>query len=316
MRVFLTGATGFIGSAIIPELIGAGHQVLGLARSDASAKSLIAAGAEVHRGSLDDLDSLKSGAAKSDGVIHTAFIHEFSNISIATRLRIIFGGFPNGLASRFMSTIAATDRNAIEALGSSLVGSGRPLVITSGTLILTPGRLVNENDTPDPKSMAAYRTPSEEAALELASRGVCASVVRLPPSVHGDGDYGFVPRLIGIARKKGVSAYVNDGLNCWPAVHRLDAAQLFRLALEKGSAGTRYHGVAEEGVPFREIAGVIGRHLDLPVVSKPEKHFGFFGGIVAADNQTSSTLTKEWLGWMPKHPSLIPDLDHGRYFES
>ncbi|MEX8548970.1 MAG: SDR family oxidoreductase [Mucilaginibacter sp.] len=317
MRIFLTGASGFIGSAIIPELIGAGHQVLGLARSDASAKSIIAAGAEVHLGSLDDIESLKSGAAKSDGVIHTAFIHAFSNISIGARLKVIFGGLPKGIASRFMSTIAAMDSNAIAAMGSVLAGSGRPLVITSGTMILPLGRLVNENDKPDPKSPAAYRMPSENIAFELASQGVRSSIVRLPPTVHGDGDHGFVPSLIKIARKKGVSAYVNEGKNHWPAVHRLDAARLFRLALEKGTAGTAYHGVADEGIPFHQIASIIAKNLDLPLAPRPEKHFGFLGSIVAADNMTSSALTKQALGWQPTHSSLIADLDdHNRYFEN
>lgn len=316
MRIFLTGASGFIGSAIISELIGAGHQVLGLARSDAAAKMITDAGAEVHLGSLDDLDSLKSGAAKSDGVIHTAFIHAFSNISISARLKVLFGGLPKGIASRFMSTIAAMDSNAIAAMGAALAGSGRPLVITSGTMILPLGCLVNENDKPDLKSPAGYRLRSENIALELASKGVCSSIVRLPPSVHGDGDHGFVPSLINIARKKGVSAYVNDGKNCWPAVHRLDAARLFRLALEKGTAGAVYHGVADEGIPFHQIAGIISKHLDLPLAPRPEKHFGFLGSIVAADNKTSSTLTKQSLGWQPAHPSLITDLEHGHYFNA
>lgn len=316
MRIFLTGASGFIGSAIISELIGAGHQVLGLARSDAAAKMITDAGAEVHLGSLDDLDSLKSGAAKSDGVIHTAFIHAFSNISIGARLKVLFGGLLKGIASRFMSTIAAMDSNAIAAMGAALAGSGRPLVITSGTMILPLGRLVNENDKPDLKSPAGYRLPSENIALGLASKGVCSSIVRLPPSVHGDGDHGFVPSLINITRKKGVSAYVNNGKNCWPAVHRLDAARLFRLALEKGTAGAVYHGVADEGIPFHQIAGIISKHLDLPLAPRPEKHFGFLGSIVAADNKTSSTLTKQSLGWQPSHPSLITDLEHGHYFKS
>lgn len=316
MRIFLTGASGFIGSAIISELIGAGHQVLGLARSDAAVKMITAAGAEVHLGSLDDLDSLKSGAAKSDGVIHTAFIHAFSNISISARLKVLVGGLPKGIASRFMSTIAAMDSNAIAAMGATLAGSGRPLVITSGTMILPLGRLVNENDKPDLNSPAGYRLPSENIALGLASQGVCSSIVRLPPSVHGDGDHGFVPSLINIARKKGISAYVNNGQNCWPTVHRLDAARLFRLALEKGTAGAAYHGVADEGIPFHQIAGIISKHLDLPLASRPEKHLGFLGSIVAADNKTSSTLTKQTLGWQPSHPSLITDLEHGHYFKS
>jgi nucleoside-diphosphate-sugar epimerase len=294
MRVFVTGATGFIGTAVVRELIDAGHQVLGLARSDAAAKSLVAAGADVHRGSLDDLESLRSGAAAVDGVIHTAFIHDFTNYGPA----------------------AEADRCAIETLGSALAGSDRPFIVTSGTLLAQrQGPLATEEDAHNPN----FPRKSEDAALALAARGVRASVLRLPPSVHGNGDHGFVPQLISIAREKGVSVFIEDGRNRWPAVHRLDAAHLYRLVLEKGSAGATYHGVADEGVPTREIAEAIGRGLNIPVVSKSSEeaadHFGWIARFFGIDSPASSAQTQQRLGWKPVQPGLIADLNAEHYFE-
>jgi len=308
MRVFITGASGWIGSAVGPELIGAGHQVTGLARSDASAAALTAAGAQVHRGTLDDLDSLRSAAAASDGVIHLAFKHD-----------IAFSGDFQGAAD--------ADRRAIETFAEALVDSDRPFAIASGTLGLAPGRVGTERDGHGPDSAAApliggaqTRMANAQMTLALASRGVRSSVVRLPPTVHGAGDHGFMAALVGIARDKGVSGYIGDGSNRWPAVHRLDAAHLFRLALEKTPAGSVLHAVADQGEPIRAIAEVIGRHLDLAVVAiSPEdagEHFGWLGGFLAADSPASSTLTRELLGWHPTHPGLIYDLDKGHYFHN
>lgn len=296
MRIFVTGATGFIGSAIVSELVAAGHVVSGLARSDAGALALAAAGAEVVRGSLDDLDSLRRGADASDGVIHTAFIHDFADIAAAGR----------------------TDLAAVEAIGSALAGSDRPLLVTSGTAVLPTGRLATEADAAVPGSAGAHRIPSEHATLALGHRGVRAMVIRLPPSVHGEGDHGFVPALISIARATGVSAHVGSGENRWPAVHRLDAARLFRLALEHGTAGACYHGVAEQGVPTRDIAAMIGRHLQLSVVSKAREdapaHFGWLAHFFAVDCPTSGAQTQRELGWTPSQPELLRDLDRPAYY--
>jgi nucleoside-diphosphate-sugar epimerase len=298
MKIFVTGATGFIGSAIVPELINAGHQVLGLARSDAGAKSLAAAGADVHRGSLEDLESLRTGAAAADAVIHTAFIHEFS---------------------KFKEN-CETDRRAIEALGSALAGSDRLLIVTSATGMAapTPGLLAREEDPPYSGPGAVPRVASEEAAASVAARGVRVAVVRLP-QVHNPEKQGLVTYAIAVAREKGVSIFVGDGANRWPAVHLLDAAGLYRLVLEKGVAGARYHAVAEEGVPFREIAQAIGRRVNVPVVSKSREeaaeHFGWLAHFAVMDSPASSEQTRKLLGWQPTQTGLISDLDAVQYFE-
>ena len=297
MRVFVTGASGFVGSAIVKELIGAGHQVLGLARSDSSANALIAAGAEVHRGDLEDLASLRSGASASDGVIHTGFIHDFARIK----------------------EVCEVDTRAIEAMARVLAGSDRPLLVTSGTALVSPGRLAIE--TTIPPFNPAWPRASELAADAAAALGVKASSVRLSPSVHGEGDlHGFVPILINVARQKGVSAYVGDGLNRWNAVHRLDAAHLYRLALEKAEGGVRYHAVGEEAVAFKAIAEAIGKKLGIPVVSKsPEEaaeHFGWFTNFAAIDCPASSQSTKEGLNWQPVHSTLLADIEGSVYINS
>ena len=297
MRIFLTGATGFIGSAITQELLRANHHVLGLARTDAAAKSLTAAGATPHPGDLENLDALRSAASSSDAVIHTAFIHDFSKFQENCNI----------------------DRRAIQTIGDALAGSNRPFVISSGTALISPGRLATEETISDHSNpFAALRGPSEDLALSFASRGVRASVLRLPPTVHGDGDHGFVPLLIKIAQEKGASAYIADGQNRWPAVHRLDAATLYRLAIENTSAPSILHAIAEEGIPFRKIAEAIGKGLHLPIISKsPEEaptHFGWFSTFAAIDAPASSTLTQQRLHWHPTHPTLLTDLEKGTYF--
>lgn len=296
MRVFVTGATGFVGTVVVRELLAHGHQVLGLVRSDASAAALAATGATVHRGSVEDLDSLAAGAAVSDGVIHTAFIHDFSDFAANCEI----------------------DRRAVEALGKALEGTERPLVVTSGTAIVAPGRVATEGDIPVRTAHTPPRIATDEATMAVASRGVRASILRLPPSVHGEGDRGFVPMLIDLARKTGVSAYIGDGQGRWPATHRIDAAAVYRLALEKAERGARFHAVAEEGVATREIAEVIGRRLGLPVVGKSGDdavaHFGWIGHFFGLDCPASSTWTRETLGWAPTQPGLIADVDHEYYF--
>ena len=321
MRVFVTGATGFIGSAVVKELLVAGHQVVGLARSEASAKSLVAAGAQAHRGTIENLESLRSGAAGADGVIHTAFFHAFTHANLSTRLRVMFGGSPAGMVSRFLGAAVETDRLAIETMGDALKGPDRPLVAAFGTMAMRAGQLATEDDPYDPGSAGGPRGVSEDAMLAMASRGVRTSLIRLPPVVHGEGDRGgFAPRLIAMARKKGFSAHVGDGLNRWPAVHRLDAARLFRLALEKGEAGARYHAIDDEGVPFREIAGVIGQRLNVPAVSKSPKEaaalFSWLAPFLSVDNPVSSERTRQRLGWMPTGPKLLADLAQADYFAS
>jgi nucleoside-diphosphate-sugar epimerase len=295
MHVFVTGATGHIGSAVVTELLDAGHRVTGLARSDEGAAALTAKGATPHRGDLDDLDGLRAAAAASDGVVHLAFKHDFSDFVGA----------------------AETDLRAVEAMGEVLAGSDRPFVNTSGTLLLAgvaQGRVATENDTAD----GGPRVDSENAVIALAERGVRSSVIRLSPLVHSNLDHhGFAHHLINTAREKGVSAFVGDGSNRWPGVHTLDAAHLYRLALETAPAGTRLHGVADEGVPFRDIAGVIARHLNVPTVSIPAEeagHFGFLALFAQLDNPTSNALTQKVLDWHPERPGLIEDLEAGHYF--
>lgn len=298
MRVFVTGATGFIGSVTVQELINAGHQVLGLSRSEEGRKALTAMGAEVHMGNLEDLDSLRAGAAMCDGVIHTGFIHDFSKFQANCEI----------------------DKRAIGAMSSILAGSQRPLIVTSGIAFGSPapGQLSVEDTIPVAGPASHPRIASEEAAAAAAAQGVNVSVMRLPPSVHGKGDHGFVPALIAIAREKGVSAYIGDGQNRWPAVHRLDAASAYRLAVEKGAAWARYHAVDDNGVPCKDIATVIGKHLNIPVVSITREeapgHFGFFGSFFGADVPASSQLTRERLGWHTTQPGLIADLEVGHYF--
>jgi len=295
MRVFVTGATGFVGSAVVKELLEAGHMVTALARSDANAAALTAAGADVHRGSLEEPETLRSAAAAADGVIHCAFNHDFSK----------------------WAENCAVDRDAITALGEALEGSNRPLIVTSGMALLAPGKVSTEDDRRDPATSPFPRV-SEETGEAFAARGVKAMTMRLPPSVHGDGDHGFVPTLIRIAREKGASAYIGDGENRWPAVHRLDAARLYRLALEKGEGGARYHAVGDDGLPFREIARAIADGLGVPLTgvapAEAQKHFGWFAMFAAIDAPTSDAKTRAALGWSPSHVGLIEDLAKGTYF--
>ena len=321
MRVFVTGATGLLGFGIVHELIAAGHQVTGLARSEASARKLTDAGAKALRGDIEQLAIVRQGAAAADGVIHTAFYHQISHLPLPTRLGVFFGGLPTGIVNRFLGAALGADRRALETMGDALRGSGRPLVGTFGTLAMKLGVVATEDQPYDPNSPGGARGVTENTMRTLASQGVRASIVRLPPIVHGEGDRnGFVPTLIKTARKKGNSAYVGEGLNRWGAVHKLDAAHLFRLVLEKGSAGAVYHAVAEQGISFREIAEALGAGLKLPAVSiEPEqaaKRFSFLAPFIPADNPVSSALTQERMGWKPTHAGLLDDLTRSGYFAS
>jgi nucleoside-diphosphate-sugar epimerase len=320
MRVFVTGASGFIGSAVVKELIASGHVVMALARSDKSAAALEKMGAAPRRGSLTELETLRTAAADADGVIHLAYMHSLAQIPVRQRLGIFLGGAPGGIVSRFVRATALADRRAIDALGAGLRGSGRPLVTTFGTLgLAATGRVVcapaTEADMPDPQSPGFGRAQVEQAVEVWAKRGVRASIVRLAPSVHGEDDAGFVSQLIRIARAKKHSAFVGDGRHRWPAVHRADAARLFRLALEKGAAGARYHGVAEPGIAQRDIAEAIGRRLHLPcraiTSDDAARHFGWLAPFVGVDNPTSAEYTRTALDWHPREADLLRDLEHG-----
>lgn len=293
MRIFVTGASGWIGSAVVPELLGAGHDVVGLARSERAADTIAGLGAEVHRGSLDDIESLRSGAEKAEGIVHLGYHHDFAQMAEAAQL----------------------DRRAVDTFGEVLAGTGGPLVVAAGVLGIGGGQLATERDRPDPT--VHPRAATGQIVLALADRGVRTSLVRFAPTVHGPGDHGFIATLVELAHRTGVAGYVDDGSNRWPAVHRLDAAQLVQLAVGSAPAGSVLHAVAEPGVPTREIAEAIGRSIGVPAQSIPSaevaEHFGWIGRFFAMDSAASNTLTRELMTWTPTHPGLLDDLDAGRY---
>ena len=312
MHIFITGATGFIGSAIVRDLISSGHEVTGLVRSDEAARRLEASGAKVCRGTIEDLPLLRRQAARVDGVIHTAFFHAFSQASLGLRLRILLGGAPSGIVTRFMTAAVETDRHAIETFGAALMEGARPIAIAFPTMAMAPGRLAVETDDADPNAVGGLRARSEQQVHTLAACGVRASLIRLPPSVHDETKQGLVTQLIAIARKTWVSACIGAGENRWCAVHRQSAARLFRLALERGDAGAHYHAIGEEPLAFRAIAEAIGGQLDVPLRELGQKdaakHFGWLAPFVGTDNPVSSRITQDRLGWQPEHPGLLSDI--------
>jgi nucleoside-diphosphate-sugar epimerase len=317
MHIFVTGATGFIGTAVVKELLSAGHQVTGLSRTAQGAEKLHNLGAKARVGRLDQPALLRETAADSDGVIHLAFMHGLAHMDLMTRLRLFAGALNGGIMPSFFRIIHQAESQAVQALGSGLEGTGRPLVVTSGVLMLPSGKISTEED--NHVTDAPNRSFSETAALGFVPRGVRASVIRLSPTVHGSGDRGLIPRIIKAARKKGSSVYIGDGANRWPAVHVRDAARLFRLALEKGEAGAKYHGVDETGLPFRDIASKIAAKLQIPTSSCPTpksaKHLGFLSNFVGLDNPSSSEWTQKTLGWKPTGPRLLADIDQPDYFK-
>ena len=325
MRLFVTGASGWIGAPLVKELLQAGHSVTGLARNADSAQRLEKLGAQAHIGSLQDLDSMRRGAAAADGVVHLAFIHEFTDFSVWQRVSILVRGLlSRNLMGTFAGALALTDRQAIDALGEGLVQSSsqqkdKPFVIVTGTMGLTPGRVGKEQDRSDPAAPGGARSAHEEVALAYASRGLRPCIVRLPPTVHGCGDAGLVPRIIDSSRKAGVVPMIGDGSNRWAAVHRLDAAHLLRLVVEKGKSGARYHGVAEEGVATKDLVAVIAKRLRLPSAQQTEteatKHLEWVAMFWGVDNPANSEWTQRELGWTPTQPTVLDDLDHEYYFE-